>query len=306
VVVAEMQTRADGLPAQIRDVYPWKGHTLEVDGGLLHYLDEGPADAEETLVCVHGNPTWSFYWRAVVRQFSDRYRVVVPDHIGCGLSDKPQDWSYRLEDHVDNLEKLVQHLGLERITWVVHDWGGAIGMGVATRHPELVQRLVITNTAAFLSKAIPPSIASVKVPGFGTLAVRGFNAFAFAATLRAVSKPLSPVAKAGLLHPYNNWANRIATLRFVQDIPLTKSHPSFEALETIDGGLAELTDKPMLLMWGDDDFCFTPRFRAEWERRFPDAEVHAWNGVGHYVMEDATERVLSLMEGFLDSAAPQG
>jgi haloalkane dehalogenase len=265
----------------------------------MHYIDEGPRDAP-VLLCVHGNPTWSFYWRALIARFSDRYRVIVPDHIGCGLSDKPQDWDYRLSQHVENLQQLVDALELDRISLVVHDWGGAIGMGVATRDPQRFSRLVVTNTAAFLSKDIPPSIAAVRIPGLGALAVRGGNAFARAATFRAVSRPLSPTAKAGLLFPYGSWADRIATLRFVQDIPLGASHPSYTDLAAIDQGLEKLAQHPMLICWGDDDFCFTPAFRQEWQRRFPAALTQHWPDVGHYVMEDAPERVLAAMESFLE------
>jgi pimeloyl-ACP methyl ester carboxylesterase len=264
-----MVSLAATLPQQVRAVYPWTGAYLDVDGGRMHYLDEGPRDAP-VMLCVHGNPTWSFYWRAIVAHFSQRYRVIVPDHVGCGLSDKPQSWDYRLAQHVENLQRLVDHLSLEDITLVVHDWGGAIGMGVAT------------------------------VPGFGALAVRGGNAFARAATFRAVSLPLAPAAKAGLLFPYGSWADRIATLRFVQDIPMAEKHPSYATLSAIDAGLAKLKDHPMLLCWGDDDFCFTPAFRAEWERRFPAAQSLHWTGVGHYVMEDAPDKVLAAMDTFLD------
>ena len=126
-----------------------------------------------------------------------------------------------------------------------------------------------------------------------------FNAFAGAATFRAVEKKLTPAAKAGLLAPYGTPHDRIATLRFVEDIPMKESHPSWERLTRIEERLPLLKDKPMLLLWGDADFCFTPRFRARWQQIFPDAEVHAWPDVGHYVMEDAHERVLPLVQGFL-------
>ncbi len=286
------------LPQEVQAVYPWEAKRLAVDGGELSYLDEGPRDAP-VMLCVHGNPTWSFYWRALVQKYAGRFRVIVPDHMGCGLSDKPQDWPYQLAGHIGNLGKLVDHLGVSDITVVVHDWGGAIGVGLATERPELFKRFVITNTAAFLSQDIPLSIASCRIPGLGKLMVRGMNGFARAATIRAVAKPLSKAGKAGLLFPYDSWDNRIATLKFVEDIPLKPTHPSYATLERIDGALAGLTTKPMLICWGDDDFCFTPKFRAEWERRFPDAEVHAWADVGHYVMEDAPDRLIATMEAWL-------
>jgi pimeloyl-ACP methyl ester carboxylesterase len=113
-----------------------------------HYLDEGPRDGPP-VVMLHGNPTWSFYYRTLIPGISESYRVVVPDHVGCGLSDKPQDYDYTLEQHIQNVEALIGRLGLKDVTLAVHDWGGVIGMGYATRHVENVARFVIFNTAAF-------------------------------------------------------------------------------------------------------------------------------------------------------------
>ena len=152
------------LPPSLRALYPWQGHHLQVGGGDMHYLDEGPPEAP-ALLCLHGNPTWSFYYRALVHHFAGRFRVVVPDYIGCGLSDKPQGWSYLLSDHIANVRRLVQHLGLRHIHLVVHDWGGAVGMGLATEQPGLFSRLVVLNTAAFLSADMPRSIALARIPG---------------------------------------------------------------------------------------------------------------------------------------------
>lgn len=264
----------------------------------LHYLDEGPRDAP-VVVALHGNPTWSFYWRKLVLALRDRWRVIVPDHVGMGLSDRPQQWPYRLDGHVSNVTTLLDLLGVSRFSLAVHDWGGAIGMGVAVGRPQDVDKLIVTNTAAFRSMDIPASIASVRIPVFGKLAVLGCNAFALAATVKAVEKPLAPLAKQGLLAPYGNAHDRIATLRFVEDIPMKASHPSWEALAAIEQRLSLLENKPMQLLWGDADFCFTPKFRRRWQELFPRADVHAWQDVGHYVMEDAPERALPLMASFL-------
>ncbi len=289
---------AGGVPAALAGAYPWKGRWIEVDGGRMHYLDEGPRDAP-VLLALHGNPTWSFYWRALVKRFSDRFRVVVPDHIGCGLSDKPQGWPYRLDGHIRNVVHLIDTLGLEDVTFVVHDWGGAIGMGAAARRAHLARRFVVTNTAAFRSSRIPFSIASCRWPVYGPVAVRGFNGFARVATIRAAAKPLSAEAKRGLLFPYGSWADRIATLRFVEDIPMAPSHPSYDTLVEVEEGLAQFRERPMLLIWGEKDFCFSPEFREEWQRRFPEAAVLKLPDVSHYVMEDAPERALGAIEEFL-------
>jgi len=283
------------LPKDVQALFPWSSAELPVPAGVLRYVDAGRGDP---ILAVHGNPTWSFYWRALIRHYEPRARVVVPDHIGCGRSDKPQDWPYRLEGHIDNLVRLVEALDLKRLTVVVHDWGGAIGLGMAGRLPDRVARLVITNTAAFRSQAIPLSIASCRIPGFGALAVRGLNAFARAATLRTTVRPLDPAVKAGLLAPYDSWDDRIATLRFVEDIPLAPSHPSYATLVGVEEGLTRLRDKPALIAWGEQDWCFTPAFREEFERRLPDAEVERYDDAAHYLIEDVPGRLLARMDRF--------
>ena len=269
-----------------RSEYPFESRFLGVDGGRMHYVDEG---AGRPVLFVHGNPTWSFYWRAGLAAMRETHRAIAVDHIGCGLSDKPQEWPYRLADHIDNLERLVLELNLRDITLVVHDWGGAIGFGVATRHPDRFRDFVVTNTAAFRAPNIPIRIAMCRIPGIGELAVRGLNGFAAAATFMATEKGLSPTAKAGLLAPDGTWADRIATHRFVLDIPMNASHPSWDTLATIEAGLPALAAKPMRLVWGERDWCFTPWFRQEFERRFPNAQRFPLADIGHYVAEDARE-----------------
>src|SRR5262249_51983282 len=155
-------------------------------------------------------------------------------------------YPYRLARHVENLEQLALHLDLQRITLVVHDWGGPIGLGFAARHPERIARLVILNTAAFPGPA-PLRIRICRTPLFGALAVRGFNAFAGLATSLAVERPLPPLARRGYLAPYHDWASRIATLRFVEDIPLDPRHPSWPALQEVEAGLTRLAGKPACL-----------------------------------------------------------
>jgi haloalkane dehalogenase len=281
-----------------RALYPFESRFLRLGEHSLHYLDEGPRDAP-ALLLLHGNPTWSFLWREAVARFRGRFRVVAPDHLGCGLSDKPQLWSYRLADHVANLERLVGELGLRDVTLGVHDWGGAIGMGFAGRQPERVSRLVITNSAAFVGGRLPLRIAACRVPVLGPLMVRGLNGFARAALQMATAKGLAPSVAGGLLAPYASWNERVAIQRFVEDIPTRPEHPSWPTLVAIEDGLARLRGKPTLLLWGERDWCFTPAFRDEWLRRFPAARVRSFPDAGHYVIEDAREAVLDEMQALL-------
>lgn len=284
-------------------LYPFESHEIRLGGLRYHFLDEGQG---ETLLLVHGNPTWSFYWRELVRALRGRFRLIVPDHIGCGLSDKPSQYEYRLARHIDNLRSLIRELGLEQVTLLAHDWGGAIGLGAAAAEPERFSRFVLFNTAAFRSQAMPWRIGLCRTPLLGQLAVQGFNAFARAATWMAVEKHerMTPEVRAGLLAPYDSWRNRIATHRFVLDIPMSASHPSYSTLVEIEQALPRLSGRPTMFVWGMRDWCFTPAFLDRFLEFFPDAEVHRIDDAGHYVIEDAHERIVPLVEQFLAAHPP--
>jgi cis-3-alkyl-4-acyloxetan-2-one decarboxylase len=278
--------------------YPFASHELRFDGLRYHYVDEGSGP---TLLFVHGNPTWSFAFRNLIKALSPRYRVLAVDHIGCGFSDKPQNYSYRLAQHVANLERFITELNLRDITLFAHDWGGAIGMGAATRLPERFSRFVLFNTAAFRSQRIPLRIAVCRIPGLGAIGVRGLNLFSRAALQMAVARPdrLTPAVRRGYLAPYGNWHDRVAVLRFVQDIPLSPAHPSYDTLVAIEEGLPKLRDRPMLFVWGERDWCFTTEFLDEFLRRFPNAESLRLPDAGHYVFEDAIEPIRARVQEFL-------
>jgi haloalkane dehalogenase len=210
-----------------------------------------------------------------------------------------------LADHIDRLADFVDSLGAPSLSLAVHDWGGAIGMGWATERPDAVDRLVVFNTAAFPSSRIPLSINACRVPGFGALAIRGLNAFSRVALLRCVvdRARLTPAVRSGYLAPYADWGARVAQLRFVQDIPMSPSHPSRARLERIASKLELLAGRPMLLIWGGRDFCFDDAFFDEWRCRFPRAESHYLDDAGHYVLEDAHERIGPWVASFLARAA---
>jgi len=284
------------------DLYPFRGRHLEIGGARMHYLDEGRGEA---VVCVHGNPTWSFYYRRLVEALRDSHRVVVPDHIGCGLSEMPRDdrYSYTLERRIADLEALLDHLDLDGVTLVVHDWGGAIGLGWAVRHPERVRRLVILNTAAFRlppGKRLPWQLWVVRSTPLGALLVRGLNAFARGATRVACTRVRMPrPVRNAYCAPYDSWATRRAVLRFVEDIPLAPGDPAYAALVGMEGALAAFADRPALILWGARDFVFDHHFLAVWRRLLPGAEVHEFADCGHYVLEDAADRIIPLIRSFL-------
>ncbi|MGB0416176.1 MAG: alpha/beta fold hydrolase [Coraliomargarita sp.] len=281
---------ASDLPPDVRMEYPYTGNWFEQpDGAKMHYLDEG---AGPVVLMVHGNPTWSFYYRGLVNRLSAMgFRCIVPDHVGCGLSDKPQDYSYTLKRRIDDLERLVDHLGVERFSLIVHDWGGAIGCGLAGRRPQALEKLTLLNTAAFRSKRIPARIAAVKIPVLGEAIIRALNGFAGPAAIMSVKTPLAPAVKRGLLWPYRSWKNRVAVWNFVKDIPLGPKHSSYDELNRVEEGLARLKDKPVQIVWGGKDFCFNMHFYRRWLEFFPEADAQLFSQHGHYILEDGGRTV---------------
>ncbi|MFQ5413342.1 MAG: alpha/beta fold hydrolase [Phycisphaerae bacterium] len=314
------------------ELYPFASHYLEIDGHRMHYVDEGRGPV---VLMLHGNPTWSFYYRDLIRGLRGCCRVVAPDHIGCGLSDKPQRYPYTLATHIKNVGRLIEHLDLSDITLAVHDWGGAIGLGWATRHVDLVRGLVLFNTAAYLrgvprrrgasrrsvrdgvdvgagggvrevgdSLPVPVRIRVCGWPVVGDIAVRGLNAFARAAVFMACKRPggMGADVRRGYLHPYHSYRDRVALLGFVRDIPLRPDVPSYAVVAAIDAGLARLRALPVIAFWGMRDFCFHAGFLAAWIERFPGATVHRFEDAGHYVVEDAHARILPRLREFVVGA----
>lgn len=282
------------IPADLKSEYPFDSHFLPIGNNHLHYVDVGSG---EVILMLHGNPTWSFFYRNLAKYFSQNFRVIVPDHMGCGLSSKPQDYEYTLKTHIDNLCLLVQKLNLTNITLVVHDWGGAIGMGLATRYPHLIKKMVVMNTAAFRSLEIPVRINILKNP-IGQWFIRKFNGFALPATFMATTKGLSPIIKKGFTLPYHDFKSRIATAKFVQDIPMNEAHPTYQTLKDIEEKLPGIK-APVLILWGEKDFCFTMNFQKRWLNIFPNAKAVTYPLAGHYLLEDESASVISEIEFFL-------
>ncbi|MBL8861502.1 MAG: alpha/beta fold hydrolase [Planctomycetes bacterium] len=287
------------LPPDVRAEYPFTGHYLQVDGGAMHFLDEGPREAQP-LLFLHGNPTWSFLWRRLVAEFSGDARCIAPDHIGCGLSSKPARWRYSLAAHAENALQLVEHLDLERVTLVVHDWGGAIGMSLAQRAPGRFARLLVLNTAAFPGP-LPLRIRACRAPLLGPALVEQLNAFAGLLPRYGLADRarLSPAARAGYAFPYRTPLDRRAIRGFIEDIPTTSKHPSWDELARAAQGVARFVAKPVTIVWGQRDWCFTPRFRAQWQSRLPAARVVPVEHAGHLVVEEAPDIVAAELRALL-------
>ncbi|WP_457553190.1 alpha/beta fold hydrolase, partial [Desulfobacula sp.] len=213
------------------DLYPFESNFMNINGHNLHYIDKGEG---KVVLMVHGNPTWSFYFRNLIQTLSKDFRSIALDHIGCGFSDKPDEktYEYTLESRIKDLDTLITRLNInEKISLILHDWGGMIGLAWAVDHLDKIDKIIITNTSGFFlpdEKKFPLVLWLIKyVRTFAIPAVLGLNLFVRGGLYFGSKKRLSFQVKKGLKEPYNSWKNRIATLKFVQDIPICKKDQSF-------------------------------------------------------------------------------
>lgn len=284
------------------DLYPFESQYLSIGGHRYHYIEAGTGDP---VVMVHGNPSWSFYFRELMQRLSADHRCIAPDHIGMGYSDKPgdADYPYTLARRVEDLETFLEAKNIHhRITLILHDWGGPIGMSFARRHPKAIDKIVLLNTAAFhlpKSKSFPWVLRLTRTY-FGTLAVRGLNAFSRGATYLGVKRRRLPAdVRRAYSAPYNSWHNRIGTLRFVQDIPLAPSDRGYDYVTDLQSHLYLFEDTPVLIVWGMKDFIFDRHFLDKWLEYLPHAQVHRFEDCGHYILEDAPDEVGQLIADFV-------
>ncbi|TWT38063.1 Haloalkane dehalogenase [Posidoniimonas corsicana] len=275
-------------------------HWLKTPAGRMHFVDEGPRDADETLLFVHGNPTWSYHWRRLIKDQRRQRRCVAMDHLGMGGSDLPES-QLRLADHIDNVVRLIDELDLRDVTLVAQDWGGSIGLGALQERRERFDRIVLYNTGAFPPDRIPLRIDVCRTPLLGRLGLQGLNAFSRAALRMTLSRSrnLPPGVGAAYLAPHDTWARRRAVYDFVKDIPKDASHPTWSTLTSIEQGLPALAQMPICLIWGMQDWCFVPWCLDRFLKSWPQAEAHRLEDVGHWVVEDAPHEAGQILTRFL-------
>jgi acyl-coenzyme A synthetase/AMP-(fatty) acid ligase/pimeloyl-ACP methyl ester carboxylesterase len=253
-----------------------------------HVLDNGVTPAEGTLLCVHGNPTWSYLWRRFLASAEPGWRVVAVDHLGMGYSDQPRS-PRTLAERIDDLDSITATLGIDgRIVVAGHDWGGPISLGWAERHRDRVAGVVLANTGVSLPAEARPWLL---LPLVRSRLLRELACVRTATFVRGAARlnraPLPPGVRAALRAPYSSAERRRAVGDFVADIPLSPTHPSRAALDRVLNGLAGLRGIPTLLLWGPRDPVFSPAFLRELEHHLPQADVHRYAGASHLLPEDA-------------------
>ena len=295
------------------DNYDFESHYQVVDGYRIHYVDEGKG---ETLLMVHGNPTWSYLYRHFIRDLRSDYRCLALDHLGFGYSDKPWLADYSMRAHIMRLKSFVDQLGLKDITFVGQDWGGIIGLGWAVYHKHLLKRLVILNTAGFapdfreLAKSkgpVPwafPMLWALKIPVLGELFVQGLNGFAkYLIPLATCHRErLTPEVMRGYLEPYPTWGSRRAHLKSVRQIPMLPSHPTWQLLRDIGKNLQGWA-VPTQIIWGTKDPVFVPWFAEKFEQMLPNHRPTLYlPDASHFLQDDTPGPIIAKIREFLSQS----
>jgi haloalkane dehalogenase len=289
--------------------WPYAPQFFTGNGFRQHYVDEGPRDTGETFVCVHGEPTWGYLYRNFIPALARLGRVVVPDHMGFGKSETPQDRAYSIREHYENLERLLLDLDLHDVTLVMQDWGGPIGSQFAYRHPERVRRLVVMNTMA--GGSAPKGTPSVlDYPWF-----KWVHSDAFEPTITHLgSTALSVMKRVGFeqtaqvdenwvrayASPFPTPADCIGARQFPLNIGTPETFDFMMEVAGIAGAVEAVKAKPAMMVTGEDDRAIPCEFAvASFRDMWPDAPVTIVPGAGHFIQEDAPELVTALIGQFV-------
>jgi haloalkane dehalogenase len=272
--------------------YPFGSHYFQIPAGKMHYIDEGSG---KPIVFIHGNPSWSFQFRNVIRKISQKYRCIAPDLIGFGLSDKPETWTYLPRDHAENLGRLLDSLELSEITLVVGDWGGPIGLSYAISHPDKVTNIVITNTWMWaVDQDLHFILFSIFVGGsIGKWLIKWRNFFAQDIVGHAFGdkNKLTAEIHNHYLKPLEKQEERIGTWVFPREII-----GSTEWLRSLWNNVDRLKPEKVLIAWGMKDIAFREKEMNKWALLFPNARVEQYPDAGHFISEEKPDELAREIE----------
>ncbi len=268
------------------ELYPFESRYLEVGGAQLHYVDEGRGPA---LLLLHGNPTWSFLYREIIKALRDSFRCIAIDYPGFGLSQPAPGYGFTPAEHARVVEQFVLELDLRDVTMMVQDWGGPIGFAVAGRHPDRFAAFVIGNTWAW-PKSDPGTQFFSRLMGgpIGGYLILRRNVFVEQIIPRNVRrKQLPQEVMAAYRGPFPTPESRRPIHVFPREILASRPF-----LADVERGLAPLRDRRALLVWPTKDMAFRDRERRKWESKFPQHRTIILDGAGHYIQEDAADEIV--------------
>ncbi len=263
--------------------YPYKSNFIDIKGHRMHFVDEGVG--EKTVICIHSGFGWSFFYRKLIRQLSSDCRVIAPDLIGYGLSEKPRDFKYRIEDHIECIEELVEKLQLKNVTLVMHGWGSTFGCGYAIHHSENIRRLVIIDGVTFIVPLVLGFWLLGRIYFLGFALTRLSNAF-LKRFMNRHGKDLDAATKANYLLPFDSFDNRIAVQKFIQDIPVSRWHSSWMTIVHIQRRLHMLEKLPVYIVWGRKSALFGKGVHSKWRKYLPHAKYSKFKDSNFFMLED--------------------
>jgi acyl-CoA synthetase (AMP-forming)/AMP-acid ligase II/pimeloyl-ACP methyl ester carboxylesterase len=263
----------------------------------MHYIDEGEGPV---VLMLHGNPTWSFLYRNVIRELRGSFRLIAPDFLGCGLSDRTPGVRYKAVDRINQLEEFVDALGLTSYSVLMHDWGGPLGTGFMLRRLDAVEKVIYLNTTLTETESLPPVIKLAASPFVGKLLTRHTAGFVRLTTSMGAYTRLSPDIKEGYLAPYTTRQRRDAIWDFVVDIPFDATHPTYSQMVDIAAGLPRFATKPVKIIWGLKDPCFHREMLSKVAAHFPHAEILEISDASHLVLDDAPRVAIPAIKEFLE------
>jgi pimeloyl-ACP methyl ester carboxylesterase len=289
--------------------WPYQPRWLNTPDGTLHYVDEGDRQAPP-IVLLHGNPTWAYLYRNFIPALvAGGYRVIAPDFLGFGRSDKPSDRSlYTAPRHVQRLSLLLDSLDLHDVTVLGQDWGGPLGFAWAGANPDRIAALVVLNTFCHRPTEPVHLMAALRVfrtPIAGELAIKGAHAFVHGFLFRGGVLHRDRITRSvrrAYLAPHPSWSSRTGILEFPRQLPDGPQAPISAWLGDAHDRLVALADRPVLIIWAEQDPAFTPQMLEElWLPDFPDAQLLRLPEAGHYLQEDAYELIVPRLLEFLHS-----
>jgi haloalkane dehalogenase len=279
------------------ELYPFESKFAEIGGARVHYVDEGSGPP---LLLLHGNPTWSFLYRDIIKGLRDRYRCIAPDYPGFGLSAAPAGYGFTPAEHAEIVEELVQELDLSGITMMVQDWGGPIGFSVATRNPDRFAAFVIGNTWAWPQSDRTTQLFSRFMGGrVGGYLILHRNVFVERLIPSGVKrKKLSPEVMNAYRGPFAAVESRRPVHVFPREILASRPF-----LAQVERGLPALADRPALIVWGDRDVAFREPAMRRWEELFPNHRTVRLEGAAHYIQEEAADEIADAIRDWNPVAA---
>jgi olefin beta-lactone synthetase len=275
---------------------PFVSNFIRIENHKVHYLDEGSGPV---VLLLHGNPTWCYYYRHLIEKMRSSYRLVAVDMVGCGLSDHPQE-NFRASDRIRHLVAFIDALKIDKFSMVLHDWGGPIGTGAALQRLDKLEKIVYLNTTLTEIESLPSMIKTAAAPFVGKFLTQYTTRFLKLLLQYGVHKKLSREVRNGYLDPYRTVARRRAIWGFVQDIPFSSRHPTYQTLNRLASDLVQIRTKPVQIIWGLKDPCFHKEMLEKVAAHFPSAEVHEFTDASHLVLEDKPTEVTELIKSFFD------